>query len=84
MFLLFAIFELSEGRKSTIMKTTLTIEADSEAKLQLLIRVAEEMGMDVKASLLDEYMAVSENILAEDLNSPEDNRWDEVYAHLKK
>ena len=85
MFLLFPIFELTEGKKSIIMKTTLTIEADSEAKLQLLIRVAEEMGMAINSNPLpDECTIVSESVLAEDWNSPEDERWDEMYAHLKK
>ena len=67
------------------MKATLKIEADTEDKLQLLIRVAEEMGIAVKSStLVDEYTAVSESVLAEDWDSPEDARWDEAYAHLKK
>jgi len=34
------------------MKATLKIEADTEDKLRLLIRVAEEMGIEVKASSL--------------------------------
>ena len=67
------------------MKATLKIEADTEDKLQLLIRVAEEMGIAVKSStLVDECTAVSESVLAEDWDSPEDARWDEVFAHLKK
>lgn len=66
------------------MKATLKIETNTEDKLRLLIRVAEEMGMEVKeSSTVDEYSVVSENVLAEDWNSPEDERWDEVYAHLK-
>ena len=67
------------------MKATLNIEANTEDKLKLLIRVAEEMGMEVKTSaLIDEYSAISESTLAEDWDSPEDKRWDELYAHLKK
>ena len=67
------------------MKATLKIEAITEDKLRLLIRVAEEMGMEVQASsLIDEYTVISEPALAEDWNSPEDARWDVAYAHLKK
>ena len=57
------------------MKATLNIEANTEDKLKLLIRVAEEMGMEVKTSaLIDEYSAVSESTLAEDWDSPEDKQ----------
>ena len=67
------------------MKATLKIEADTEDKLRLLIRVAEEMGIAVNASpLVDEYTVISETSLAEDWSSPEDARWDIAYAHLKK
>ena len=67
------------------MKATLNIETDNQDKLQLLIRVAEEMGIAVNASpLADEVTAISEASLAEDWLSPEDARWDEVYAHLNK
>lgn len=67
------------------MRTHLTIDADSEDKLRLLIRVAEEMGLEITSrEVADEYTLISESSLAEDWNSPEDARWDEVYAHLKK
>ncbi len=67
------------------MKATLNIEADNQDKLQLLIRVAEEMGIAVNASpFVDEVTVLSEAALADDWLSPEDARWDEVYAHLKK
>ncbi len=67
------------------MKATLRIEAETEEKLRLLIRVAEEMGMEVQANtIVDSYSIASEPSLAEDWDSPEDARWDEQYAHLKK
>lgn len=67
------------------MKATLKIEADNADKLHLLIRVAEEMGIAIKAtSEQDDLTAVSELSLATEWNSTEDDRWDEVYAHLKK
>ena len=67
------------------MKATLNIEANSEDKLRLLIRVAEEMGIQVKTTeSVDEFTKVSESVLAQDWDSPEDARWDELYAHLKK
>jgi hypothetical protein len=67
------------------MKATLNIEANNEDKLRLLIRVAEEMGMQVKTTqAVDDVSIASENVLAEDWDSPEDARWDELYAHLKK
>jgi hypothetical protein len=67
------------------MRANLTIEADNEDKVRLLIRIAEEMGLEVTSRpLADEYTLVSEPSLAEDWNSPEDERWDDVYAHLKK
>jgi hypothetical protein len=67
------------------MKATLNIEANNEDKLRLLIRVAEEMGMQVKTTRAKkDFSRVSENVLAEDWNSLEDARWDELYAHLKK
>ena len=58
------------------MKATLNVEAESQDQLQLLIRVAEEMGMAITL--------ISEKSLAEDWLSSEDAHWDEVYAHLKK
>ena len=59
------------------MKVTLKIEVDSEGKLRLLIRVAEEMDIAVHASpLMDECAVLSEISLAKDWNSPEDARWD--------
>ena len=67
------------------MKATLNVEAESQDQLQLLIRVAEEMGMAVQANrLMDEVTLISEKSLAEDWLSTEDARWDEVYAHFKK
>ena len=67
------------------MKANLTIQSVNEDKVRLLIRIAEEMGLEVTShSLVDEYTLVSESALAEDWNSPEDERWDEAYAHLKK
>ncbi len=68
-----------------MMKATLKVETETEDKLNLLIRIAEEMGMSVNTDLAaDEITTVSESVLAEDWNSPEDARWDEMYAHLKK
>jgi hypothetical protein len=67
------------------MRANITIEANSEDKVRLLIRIAEEMGLEVTShSLADENTLVSEPSLAEDWNSPEDERWDVAYAHLKK
>lgn len=65
------------------MKATLQIEADTEDKLRLLIRVAEEMGIEVKSNLLvDPCTAICESSLAKDWDSPEDARWDK-YLSMK-
>lgn len=68
------------------MKTILSIESDTTEKLELLIRIAEEMGMTVEtfSKEVEPYTLVSEEALAEDWNSPADDRWDEVFAHLEK
>ena len=67
------------------MKALLSIETETAEKLNLLMRVAEEMGMAVEAKAeIDPLTLISEGSLAEDWNSPEDERWDESFAHLKK
>ncbi len=67
------------------MKTLLSIETDTSDKLNLLIRVAEEMGMDVKTNLeIDPITLASESSLAEDWISPEDERWNELFPNQKK
>jgi hypothetical protein len=53
------------------MRAHLTIDADSEDKLRLLIRVAEEMGLEITSrSIADEYTLISEPSLAEELEQP--------------
>ncbi|MBX2899270.1 MAG: hypothetical protein KF775_06455 [Cyclobacteriaceae bacterium] len=67
------------------MKAVLRIESESNEKLQLLARLAEEMGMNVSAGgREDEFTLISEESLAEDWNSPEDEQWDTAYSYLKK
>ena len=67
------------------MKTVLNIEADTADKLNLLIRVAEEMGIIVEpATAVDPVTLASQDSLAEAWNSPEDTHWDEALASLKK
>ena len=67
------------------MKTVLSIITETSDKVDLLIRVAEEMGLNVEVKdTADPYFLLSEASLAEEWNSPEDARWDEVFAHLKK
>jgi hypothetical protein len=67
------------------MKTVLSIVTETEDKIDLLIRVAEEMGLKVeRKNTKDISFLVSEASLAEAWNSPEDTRWDEAFAHLKK
>ncbi len=67
------------------MKTILSIESDSKDKLNLLIKLAREMGMTVETSSEAEnmYSMVSESALSKDWDSQEDKRWDEAFAHLK-
>lgn len=67
------------------MQSIITITQGDRDKIELLVRVAEEMGLTVNVSnTIDPYTIASEASLAEDWNSPEDARWDEVFAHLKK
>lgn len=67
------------------MKTVLSIVTETEDKIELLIRVAEEMGLQVeRKNTNDLSFLVSEASLAEAWNSSEDARWDEAFAHLKK
>jgi len=69
------------------MKTTLTFETVSEEKLNLLIRIAAEMGItvmpdkqEIKSYIEDDSISiVSEPALGEAWDSPEDDRWDELY-----
>lgn len=68
------------------MKTVLSIVSDSEDKVDLLVRIAEEMGLTVERKILEDEMSflVSEPSLAEAWNSPEDAKWDEAFRHLRK
>ena len=67
------------------MKTVLNIEADTADKLNLLIRIAEEMGIVVEPSTaVDSVTVASQDSLAEAWNSPEDAHWDEALARLNK
>lgn len=67
------------------MKTVLSIVTETSDKVELLIRVAEEMGLKVERKDTEKpYFLVSEASLAEAWDSPEDARWDNAFAHLKK
>lgn len=67
------------------MKTVLSIVTETADKIDLLIRVAEEMGLKVERKNTDDLsFLVSEASLAEAWNSPEDARWDDAFANLKK
>jgi len=67
------------------MRTVLNIQTDTADKLNLLIRVAEEMGMEVEQELAIDLVALaSQDSLAEAWNSPEDAHWDKVATHVKK
>jgi hypothetical protein len=68
------------------MKTKLEIETNSPDKILLLIKVAKEMGIDIKEtgnnyhSVNDEVSIVSEPSLSEAWLSKEDERWDNLYS----
>ncbi|MFZ5971200.1 MAG: hypothetical protein ACOYXA_06380 [Bacteroidota bacterium] len=67
------------------MRATLEVEAETIEKIKLLVRVAEEMGIDVKTgTVTDEFDLVSSDALAEDWESPEDSRWDALFENLRK
>lgn len=68
------------------MKAVLNIDADEAEKIDLLVRIAEEMGLRVvRRNLVDELnFLVSEPSLAEAWNSPEEARWDDGFRHVKK
>jgi hypothetical protein len=66
------------------MKTTIVITNDSKEKIELLIKVAKEMGITVESvPPVDEVTVVSEPSLAEAWNSKEDERWDKLYGKKK-
>jgi hypothetical protein len=62
----------------------LVLKSKSRSKLDLIQKVAMEMGVKAERSakgkkLVDEVTLVSETSLAEAWNSKEDDRWDEIY-----
>jgi len=74
------------------MKNTLMVESQRPGQLQILLRVAREMGM--KVSLLDEtfntmnlreendlWLQLAEKSLAEDWNDPSNDHWDEFFKN---
>ena len=66
------------------MKAKIIIESGSKRKVELLIKVAEEMGLTVKPDFpIDEITVVSEPSLKEAWNSKEDERWDKLYGKKK-
>ena len=66
------------------MKTTIVVSNSSKEKIELLIKVAREMGITVEAMpAVDEVTIVSEPSLSEAWNSKEDERWDKAYGKKK-
>jgi hypothetical protein len=62
----------------------LVLKSKSRSKLDLIQKVAVEMGVKIERStkakkLVDEVTLVSEASLAEAWNSKEDDRWDKLY-----
>lgn len=68
------------------MKALLTIDTDKTDKIDLLVRIAVEMGLKVERTTVADDLSflISEPSLAEAWNSPEDARWDEAFSHLKR
>lgn len=70
------------------MKATITFESATIEKLNMLIRIAEAIGIKVMNDKKEihaysnepDVSIVSEPSLAEAWDSEEDNRWDELYA----
>ena len=65
---------------------TVVLKSRSSSKINLLIQLARELGISIvkkkkgkKKSSADESVLLSEHSLSEAWNSPEDERWDELY-----
>ena len=64
------------------MKTTITLQSASSDKIQLLLRVAKEMGVTTSvteniSSEEKDWKLASEKTLAKDWLNPEDDKWDD-------
>ena len=63
------------------MKTTITFQTDSAAKINLLLKLAHEMGVTTSADDAlqkedREWLRLSEQSLAKEWLSPEEDIWD--------
>lgn len=69
------------------MKTTVTLQSDSNEKINLLIHVAHEMGIKTSTENSNEerdWNLASEKTLSEDWLKPEENKWDDfIKSKLK-
>lgn len=77
------IFLFIFGTTFTDMRTTITFQTDSADKINLLIKVAHEMGVSTSADdvLLSKdeegWMLLAEQTLARDWLCPEEDVWDD-------